>query len=263
MTSPLLIGDPPEIPGPASYGLITSGVGVPAVIRNLVGGEGTARWTMLIYGMHLPGPWGTVEYVELGPGSSCGTHLHDRREEVYYILGGAAVMTVNGRKVDVAAGDLVTCPLGTVHGIGVPDGAAEGMRMLVIEVSPGPSAPPRQPARITVPPLLAPCGGYRGGGHGQETRAAVVDLARHLTGPWRKFSLIEIPVGDSLGPYRLPAGTAEVLFVQDGLGEITAAGTRFGASEGIAAGPGLDAEVLIRNISPRRPLLVLSAEVAV
>jgi len=256
------VGTAPRVPPPAAYGVITSDTAGMGTVRNLVGGEGAASWKQVINGMHLPGGgWGCVEVVDLAPGSSCGEHLHAAREEIYVITAGRAVMRVNGSEIAVSEGDLITCPLGTVHGIGVPAGADQVMRMLVVEAAPGTSRPPAGAVRIPLPATLGPCQGYRGGGEGQETRVAVADLTRHLSGNWQRCSLIEIPPGESLGPYRLPAAVAEVLFVAAGSAEITAAGTRAEGGRGLTVGTGLGAEVVVCNLSADGPLTVLSTEV--
>lgn len=257
------VGAWPQVPPPGAYGVITSDTEGMGTVRNLVGGSGQASWKQVINGMHLPGGgWGCVEVVKLEPGSSCGEHLHDKREEIYVITAGQAVMRVNGEEIAVSEGDLITCPLGTVHGIGVPAGADEGMSMLVVEVGPGTSRPPGGAVRIPLLSCLGPCQGYRGGGEVQEARVAVADLTRHLSGNWQRCSLIEIPPGESLGPYRLPAAVAEVLFVAAGSAEITAAGTVAEGSQGLTVGTSLGAQVLVRNLSADRPLTVISTEVS-
>jgi len=171
------------------------------------------------------------------------------------------VMRVDGDEIEVGEGDLITCPLGTVHGIGVPAGAGQGMRMLVVEASPGTGRPPAGAVRIPLAAALGPCQGYRGGGEGQETRVAVADLTRHLSGNWQRCSLIEIPPGDSLGPYRLPAAVAEVLFVAAGSAQVTAAGTESGGGAGLTVGTSLGAQVTVRNLSADEPLTVVSTQV--
>jgi quercetin dioxygenase-like cupin family protein len=262
VTAGTVIGGPPRIPMPGSYGVITADLSGLGEVRNLVGGSGTALWKQLINGMHLPGPWGCVEYVELRPGASCGRHLHAAREEVYYILDGTARMSVNGDEVAVTPGDLITCPIGTIHGIGVPEDAGQGMSFLVIEMSPGGGPPKAPPYRIPVPASLDGCAGYRGGGRLQETLLAAIDLGELLTGPWGRFSLIEVPAGDALGPSRLPPGIAEVLFVADGAAEVTAAGVLASGGRGLTVGTPLGADVGIRNAAPDGPLTVISVQVA-
>ena len=106
------IGRPAGIPAAVSYGSIINSGDSFGLVENLVGGTGSCWWTQLVNGMHAA--WGLrcVEHVKIPPGASCGTHLHDKAEEIYYILDGTAVMTVNDHQFEVAAGELITCPLG-------------------------------------------------------------------------------------------------------------------------------------------------------
>lgn len=262
MTAAAPVSDPPLIPAPARYGPIVANTAEPSVLQNLAGGEGPARIKHILNGGHVGGGLAIVEFVELPPGSSCGIHLHAEREEIYYICAGAAEMTVNGGKLTVTAGDLVTCPLGTVHGIGVPADAGEPMSFFVAEMKPG-SAPPRAAvSRVAMPAELGSCAGWRGGGHLQDTQVATIDLTGYLTGNWRQFSLIEVPPGDTLGPARLQPGITEVLFVAGGCAEITVAGTTAQGGPGLTVATGLGAEVALRNTSPRSTLTVISTEVA-
>jgi mannose-6-phosphate isomerase-like protein (cupin superfamily) len=262
MTAATAVGAAPQIPPAARYGTITTDISGLGEVRHLVGGDGTARWKQLINGMHQPGGWGCVEYVELQPGSSCGRHLHATREEIYYILSGSAQMVINGAAVPVAAGDMITCPLGTIHGIGVSAGAGETMRFFVVEVLPGTGPPPGPPVLVAMPSQLRDCQGYRGGGHDQDTRAAVVDLTRYLTGPWRRITLIEVPPDGVLGPYRLPAGVAEVLFIADGSAEISAGEITVKGGAGLCAGTSLGTEATVRNLDAGQALMVISTELA-
>jgi len=262
MTGALPVAGAPEYPAPVTYGTIVANTREPSVISRLVGGSGTAEVKHVLNGMHVPAAVAIVEHVRLVPGASCGLHLHAEREEIYYILSGAAVMTVNGDKITVGPGDLITCPLGTVHGIGVPPEAAEPMSFFVVEALPGAGPPKMPPLRVSMPAELDGCAGYRGGGHAQETRVATVRLADYLTGPLRGFTLIEIPPGDVLGPARLPAGIAEILFVTAGQAKITAAGTTAEGGYGLTVAAPLGAEMTIANTSGESSLTVISTQAA-
>ncbi|MGH3190965.1 MAG: cupin domain-containing protein [Streptosporangiaceae bacterium] len=262
MTAGTPIGAAPRIPAAARYGVITTDISGLGEVRHLVGGTGAARWKQLVNGMHQPGGWGCVEYVELPPGASCGRHLHATREEIYYILSGTAVMSINGEETPVTAGEMITCPLGTIHGIGVPADAGQMMCFFVVEVLPAAAPPLCAPVVVAMPQQLQDCQGYRGGGHGQDIRAAVVDLTRYLTGPWRRFTLIEVPADDVLGPYQLAGGVTEVLFVVGGSAEIAAGDAAVKGGAGLCAATSLDAGVTVRNLDGGRPLLVISTEVA-
>jgi mannose-6-phosphate isomerase-like protein (cupin superfamily) len=242
-----------------SYGVITNDTAGLGEIQNLVGGTGTARWKQLINGMHLAGAWGPVEFVELPPGASCGEHLHAEREEIYYILDGSAVMQVNGQPVEVTAGDLITCPIGTVHGIGVPDDAEQAMRFFVVEIFPH-QGPPQAAVRIPVREQLQPRAEYRGCA-GQDLRVAGVDLTRYFTGPWHSFTEIEIPEDAAIGPYSRDERTVEVLFVIEGEAEITADSQAHKGGPGLCVGSSLGSTLTVRNISGSHPLRLISTEV--
>lgn len=256
----MTLGPSHNIKPVGSYGVITNDTGGLGEIRNLVGGTGTARWKQLINGMHLAGAWGPVEYVELPPGASCGEHLHAEREEIYYIVDGSAVMQVDGRPVEVTAGDLITCPLGTVHGIGVPDDAERAMQFFVVEIFPQ-QGPPRPAARISVRDQLQPSLGYRGYG-GDDLLVARVDLTRYFTGPWRAFTEIEVPPDAALGPYSTEPGTAEVLFVTEGEAEIVADSQALKGGPGLCLGSSLGSTLTVRNTSDSRVLRLISTQVA-
>jgi len=259
------IGRAPGIPPAASYGSITNVGDSFGLIEGLVGGSGSCWWTQLINGMHAA--WGLrcVEHVKIPPGASCVTHLHDKAEEIYYILDGTAVMTVNGHQFAVTEGELITCPLGTTHGIGVSADAAGEMSFLVVEVFPGSAPPLAQPERYQVREQLRPSEGYRGY-RGDDLSVAQVDLTHCFTGPWLSFTEIVIPPHDlqpphdRLGPYILPGRAAEVLFVADGEAELTAGSQVLKGGRGACLSAALGAPVSVRNLSPLRDLRVLSVQ---
>jgi len=255
------IGSAHNIPPVDTYGVITNDIAGLGEIRNLVGGTGTARWKQLINGMHLAGAWGPVEYVELPPGASCGEHLHAEREEIYYIIDGSAVMQVNGTSVEVTAADLITCPIGTVHGIGVPADAGQPMRFFVVEMFPH-QGPPGPAVRIGVRDQLQPLPGYRGYAE-DDLRVATIDLTRHFTGPWRSFTEIEIPADAVIGPYQPRAATTEVLFVTEGEAEVTAGSEVLKGGPGLCVGGSAASAVTVRNPSDTRVLRMISTQVAV
>jgi mannose-6-phosphate isomerase-like protein (cupin superfamily) len=264
MTAGTTIGVPPQIPSPASYGAIIGDTSGTAPIHHLVGGTGTAQWKTLINGMHLAGGWKIIEFVRLAPGASCGAHLHAGCEEFYYILDGEALMTINHQDVPVSAGDLVTAPLGTTHGISVPTAAGAAMSFFVVEAFPGGDPPRRAPERISLPPGLHQCAGFRGGGHDQQTRISMVDLTEHLTGSLLRVTLIEIPPRAEEAPlaYQLPGHVNEVLFVVSGDAEITAGDLQAKGGPGLCVGTPAGAAMMIGNLRGEQPLTVLSTEAA-
>jgi mannose-6-phosphate isomerase-like protein (cupin superfamily) len=251
------IGNGTRIPPITAYGVIVNDASGLGEVDHLVGGTGTSRWKTIINGMHLPGAWHVVEYVVIPPGASCGQHRHTETEEIYYILSGTAEMHVDGSPVQVRAGDLITCPIGTTHGIANHGG--EDMRFFVVEVFPGRgAAPPAE--RIAVHEQLRYVAGYRRN-DGDGLRVSQVNLTRHFTGPWRVFSEIEIPPGEAIGPYRPPRGMAEVLFVAAGEAEVAAQARVRKGGPGLCVGAAPGSVLAIRNRSDRGPLRLISTEV--
>ena len=246
-----------RIPPISEYGVIFNDASGLGEVDHLVGGSGTARWKTIINGMHLPGPWNVVEYVVIPPGASCGQHQHTATEEIYFILAGTAEMHIDGNPVQVREGDLITCPIGTIHGIA--NHGEQDMRFFVVEVFPGHGAAPAA-ERISVHEKLRYVAGYRRN-DGDDLRVAQVNLTAHFTGPWRVFSEIEIPPGEAIGPYHPPRGMAEVLFVVEGEAEVTAQAQVRKGGPGLCVGAALGASLTIRNCSDAKPLRLISTEV--
>src|SRR5580704_14228415 len=117
-----------------AFGPIVNDVSGLAETRRQVGGEDVCRWKMLMNGMHLEGQWNSVEYVLIEPGASVGEHVHARTEEIYYIVSGQAVVTVDGAEIMTGAGDLITAPIGTTHSIA--NRGPEDVRFFVVEAFP-------------------------------------------------------------------------------------------------------------------------------
>ena len=72
-------------------------------------------------------------YCEIEPGSSIGYHRHGENEEVYVVLEGQGVMTVNDQARTVKAGDVILNKPGWSHGLKNTFG--EMLRILVFEVN--------------------------------------------------------------------------------------------------------------------------------
>jgi len=53
----------------------------------------------------------------LAPGAATTPHHHAVTEEIYYILSGAAAMTIDGQTQPVVPGDAIAIPPGAVHTI--------------------------------------------------------------------------------------------------------------------------------------------------
>ncbi|SFN79854.1 Cupin domain-containing protein [Pseudonocardia ammonioxydans] len=80
-----------------------------------------------------------IQRWELPPGGSEGMHAHppgaEALEEVYVLLEGAAVMTVDGERFDLGPGDAVLAPPGTQHDLVNPGPAPASV--LVVWGPPG------------------------------------------------------------------------------------------------------------------------------
>ncbi len=264
------VGD--RIPSFAEYGDIITHIGDLTEVHHMVGGEGVTRWRQLFSPFHLRGGWdGPVEYVVLDPGVSCGAHLHNQREEIYYILAGSAAMRVNGQDWRVTAGDMVTCPIGTRHWIGTPTTADEPMAFLVVEMHPRGDGPGHDPELIPMGDRVTDAVGWWNY-PGDDLVVATADLRRHLTGPWATFAQTEIPPDTAIGPHAAPPGTAQlVLPVTPVIGEVlpvTGEAEITVGDQQFKCGPGLPglaigavSPVTVRNPSSSQPLQLITLSV--
>jgi mannose-6-phosphate isomerase-like protein (cupin superfamily) len=230
------------------FGPICNDTSGAAVTHRQVGGVGTCRWKMLMNGMHLEGQWNCVEYVVIEPGSSVGEHVHMRTEEIYYIVSGEAVVTMDGTDLKAVPGDLVTTPIGSSHSIA--NHGAQDMHFFVVEVFPGEgvAAPP---AQVHVPTLLVGTGGIR---------SAAVDLTPHFTGDWYRFSLLEIPAGGAFGDTLIP-DRSQVLHTLAGSAAITVEGVRYTGGAGLSGA--VPPHHSYKVESDGTPLSVISTQVRV
>ncbi len=73
------------------------------------------------------------ELCRLPPGTSIGEHVHDETEEIYFILSGVGMMTLDGTPREVRAGDVVLTQPVARHGISNP-GPAD-LEVLIVEVA--------------------------------------------------------------------------------------------------------------------------------
>ncbi len=192
-----------------------------ATTHRQVGGEGVCRWKMLMNGMHLEGEWNCVEYVVLTPGASVGEHVHMRTEEIYYIVRGQAVVTMNDVELHVGPGDLITTPIGAAHSIA--NRTDEDMHFFVIEVFPN-AGEAAAPGRLNVPARLPDADGVR---------RATVDLRPFFTGDWHSFTLLDLPDGAAVTEEAQDDQT-QVLHVLDGSAEFEVNGRRHQGGPGLS-----------------------------
>lgn len=219
-----------------------------AITTGQVGGEGVCRWKMLMNGMHLEGEWNCVEYVVIEPGASVGEHVHTRTEEIYYIISGKAVMTMDGDEFTCVAGDLITTPIGSSHSIA--NRSEADMHFFVVEVFPG-EGTAAPPARIHMPKLDQ---------NGASDNSINVDLRPYFTGAWSRFRLLELETGasdESLSP-----SSTEVLLVLDGSAVINVDEQRYQGNAGLSIAVPPRFSRRIENVESK-PLKVIITEVMV
>jgi mannose-6-phosphate isomerase-like protein (cupin superfamily) len=78
-----------------------------------------------------------VDHTVVPPGSSIGVHAHLGNDEIYLIVSGEAVLTLDGREHVVAAGDVTITPSGSSHGL--RNDGPENLVMFVVQVGRGSS----------------------------------------------------------------------------------------------------------------------------
>ncbi len=97
-------------------------------------GEGDLDWIGVLGGRD-GGPAKRLRFLHdniLKPGVSIGVHRHEDDEEYYYILSGKGVMTLDGERFEVEAGDVTAVFPGGSHGL--ENNAQEDMRILVFAI---------------------------------------------------------------------------------------------------------------------------------
>jgi mannose-6-phosphate isomerase-like protein (cupin superfamily) len=240
------------------FGPITNTYESPARTKALLGGAGSCLWKQLINGMHLTGNWNCIEYLVVPAGASIGEHTHLRTEEIYYILSGAATMTVNGEQVAVSAGDLIMNPINGRHGIANDTG--EDMEFLVVEVFPGENSSGYLPERVPVRAKLTP--GTPVDGTAPAGAFATLDLSGYFSGDWAEFFVARIEPSGQLGPFTRD-DRDQVLFVVEGQAEIAFGDESVSGSAGLTAAVPAGVTRTVRNKSTGGALEVLSTEVFV
>lgn len=78
-----------------------------------------------------------IDCVVIPPGATIGVHTHERdNEELYIVLSGRGVMTIEDQEHDVFEGDVIVNPPGGAHGLRNCGDA--DIRLVVIEYPVGP-----------------------------------------------------------------------------------------------------------------------------
>ena len=70
--------------------------------------------------------------VVIPTGSTIGYHRHGNNEEMYVLLEGEGLMTIDGEEVKVSKGDMILNPAGGEHGL--VNNSSEDIDLLVIQV---------------------------------------------------------------------------------------------------------------------------------
>ena len=73
-----------------------------------------------------------LDRVVVPPNSSIGYHRHGNNEEMYILLEGEGLMTIDGKEVVIRKGDMILNPAGGHHGL--LNNSAEDIDLLVIQV---------------------------------------------------------------------------------------------------------------------------------
>jgi len=85
--------------------------------ENMRGGEGAVTVTELLTSGELVEKGRLCARLKLEPGSSIGYHVHDKEMELFYILGGEAEYSDNGKTIALYPGDTTLTPNGEGHSI--------------------------------------------------------------------------------------------------------------------------------------------------
>ncbi len=80
-------------------------------------GSGTIEFVTLLGGDVFDTNILGVSWASIQPGCSIGEHVHRYMEEMFIILDGPAMHTVNGRTSELPSGSMVACKKGSSHGV--------------------------------------------------------------------------------------------------------------------------------------------------
>jgi mannose-6-phosphate isomerase-like protein (cupin superfamily) len=95
-------------------------------------GKGVGKNARVFDAADFDTPLKFINYLEMEPGSSIGVHRHGANEEVYVVLAGYGVMTVNDERQAVKPGDIILNKPGWQHGL--ENTSQELLKLFVFEV---------------------------------------------------------------------------------------------------------------------------------
>jgi mannose-6-phosphate isomerase-like protein (cupin superfamily) len=90
------------------------------VRERMRGGDGSVEILHVFRAEELRGTVRLVARLRLQAGCSIGWHVHEKEEEIFYILSGSGTVNDDGKTVSVGAGDAVLTGGGAGHAIANP-----------------------------------------------------------------------------------------------------------------------------------------------
>ena len=97
------------------------------------GGQGAIEIQKMFRREDFKGAWDFALRVNMPPNSSMGLHEHEDDEEMYIILNGEGLMTIEGKEQRVSKGDMIlNKPYGT-HGL--LNNSNQVLELLIIQAS--------------------------------------------------------------------------------------------------------------------------------
>ncbi|MCJ8326805.1 MAG: cupin domain-containing protein [Campylobacterales bacterium] len=100
---------------------------------NSHGGKGTIEIQKMFRREDFKGAWDFALRVSMPPNSSMGLHEHGEDEEMYIILNGNGLMTIEGESCRVKKGDMILNKPNGTHGL-LNDSSQE-LELLIIQAS--------------------------------------------------------------------------------------------------------------------------------
>jgi len=104
----------------------------PYELQSIHDGKGRGKNALVFDAADFDTPLKFTRYVEMEPGSSIGVHPHGENEEVYVVLSGNGVMSVNDESQSVKPGDVILNKPGWRHGLA--NTSQEPLKLFVFEV---------------------------------------------------------------------------------------------------------------------------------
>ena len=101
-------------------------------LQSIHDGKGRGKNALVFDAKDFDTPLKFIRYVEMEPGSSIGIHRHGENEEIYVVLSGNGVMTVNDESQSVKPGDVILNKPGWRHGL--ENTSQEPLKLFVFEV---------------------------------------------------------------------------------------------------------------------------------